>query len=297
MTSSSSSPSMASCPDGDPPDGRRDRRRASPRPSHDRGWRRGAPPSTRCSGRRRPCRDRSPRTARCDAGGVVAVRAKTGAEVSTITSRLPSHFSLRRDSSLLRFVASVRRYSAPRISDLATAAASRQTLSLRLASSDASSSSSSSFECRLSVSSRSCAARSTRPTGDRDGAAEAICRARRSASSCAAPGSTSLLTSPRSRAGVDRLTGEDGVHAAARPMAGEEPTGGGDQVAPDLREPERRTCRHHDVGGEDDLQTARGREAVDRDHDRLHAFADTNPANPPRSVSSVAAPSRSPGSP
>ncbi len=84
--------------------------------------------------------------------------------------------------------------------------------------------------------------------------------------------------------GVDRLTGEDGVHRR-RPTDGarepEESAGRGDEVAPNLRQSERRSGgRHDDVRGEDDLQTARGRETVDGDHDRLRALAIHEPAEP-----------------
>ena len=84
--------------------------------------------------------------------------------------------------------------------------------------------------------------------------------------------------------GVDRLTGEDGVHRG-RPTDGarepEESAGRGDEVVSNLRQSERRSGRRHDdVRGEDDLETARGRETVDRDHDRLHALAVHEPAEP-----------------
>ena len=48
-----------------------------------------------------------------------------------------------------------------------------------------------------------------------------------------------------------------------------------------LRESERRSgCRHDHVGREDDLQTARSRQTVDGDNDRLRALAVHEPAEP-----------------
>ena len=210
-----------------------------------------------------------------------------------MTSRRAFHFALRRGSSL----AAVRGIG----SDGTSAARAHQrpchcggrfsakASSPSLASSDASSSSNS-VPRDLSA---ACRRARSRPRGRRAGwpapRAEpptTICRATRSASSSAAPGSTSRLTSPRSNArrGVDRLTGEDGVHRRRptdRAREPEQPAGRGDQVAPNLRESERRSGRRHDdVGREDDLQTARGRQTVDGDHDRLRALAVHEPAEP-----------------
>ena len=73
--------------------------------------------------------------------------------------------------------------------------------------------------------------------------------------------------------GVDGFAGEDRVHRRGAPDRAREPeqsAGGRDQVVPHLGEPERRPGgRDDDVGGEHDLEPARGRQSVDRDHDRL----------------------------
>ena len=83
---------------------------------------------------------------------------------------------------------------------------------------------------------------------------------------------------------LDRLAGEDRVHRRGRADGAgepEQPAGTGDEVAGHLREPERRSGRRHDdVGGEDDLEPARGREAVDGDDHGLRAFAVDEPGEP-----------------
>ena len=61
------------------------------------------------------------------------------------------------------------------------------------------------------------------------------------------------------------------------------PAGSGDEIALDLGETERRSRgRHHEVGCEDDLTSAGGRQAVDRCDDRLLAFAIDEAGEVPR---------------
>ena len=81
--------------------------------------------------------------------------------------------------------------------------------------------------------------------------------------------------------GRQRLTREDRFHrgrSADRAWQAEQPAGTGDQVALDLGESERRSGGGDDeVGGEHDLASAGGRQAVDGNDHRLLAIAVDEP--------------------